>query len=375
MSLADSLLLDLLPRAGRPGRETAVRLDLVRAVGVGEVRRRRRDDAATAGLRTDATRPGYRAIWQDAADELGAQLTDLSGGFFELRRGAARTRVWNHWVALDDAVTLRFALDKLHCHRTLIQTGLPVPEHIAMQAGDLSPGEAFLARDPRPCVVKPAAGFGGSGITTGVRDARQLQRAALRARRTSQQLLLERQAAGLVHRMLYLDGELLDVVRRYPPTISGDGRCTIAELVAAENRRRIDAASEGPPWLLRVDLDCIFTLQAAGLTPRSVPAAGARVTIKTAVSQNRSDENEHVPRAQVGDALVAEGSRAVAALGLRLAAVEIVTPDSRRGLADSGGVVLEVNGTPGLHYHYEIRDPSDAVRVAVPILRSLLGLS
>jgi len=374
-SLADTLLLKLLPRVGRPGREAAVRLDLVRSIGIVEARRRRSDDAAIAGMRTDGTRPGYRMIWQDAARELGAELTDLSRGFFEIRRGTTSIRVWNHWVPLDDAVTLKLALDKTLCHRELIKIGLPVPEHVEFDAGDLSPGAAFLASAAGPCVVKPIAAFGGSGITTSVRDTQQLRRAALRARRTSKQLLIERQVPGWVHRMLYLDGELLDVVRRHPPSITGDGSSTIAELVAEENNRRMQAAREGPPWLLRIDLDSIFTLQAAGLTPRSVPASGAAVAIKTAVSQNRPEENEHVAPARLAEALVAEGRRAVEVLGLRLAAVEIVTPDTGRGLTDAGGIVLEVNGTPGLHYHYEILEPANAIRVAVPILRTLLRLT
>ena len=373
-SLIDAILLDALSRAGRPGREVAVRLDLLRSIGLREARQRHSDDEAIAGMRHDGARAGYRSMWLDAARELGAQLTDLSRGFFDIQCGAARTRVWNHWVPLDDAVRLRFALDKPLCHKTLRDAGVPVPEHVEFTADDLSRGEEFLSAGTVPCVVKPAGAFGGSGITTGVRDVRQLQRAVLRARRTSERLLLERQAAGWVHRMLYLDGRLLDVVRRHPPSVTGDGSSTVAELVAGENRRRMNAARDGPPWLLRIDLDSIFTLQAHGLTPRSVPARGATVTVKTSVSQNRADENEHVARARVSDDLVAEGRRAVDALGLRLAAVEIVTPDAERALAQAGGVVIEVNGTPGLHYHYEIREPSKGVRVAVPILRTLLGL-
>lgn len=352
-----------------------MRLDVLRAAGVGEVRQRRSIDGMVARIRNDGTHPGYRAIWRDAAREVGAQLTDLSRGYFAIDRGAKSVRVWNHWVPLDDAVTLRFALDKALCHRTLLAAGLPVPEHVEFEVGDQSSGEAFLARGIGPCVLKPSAASSGSGITTGVRDARQLQRAVLRARRTSERLLLERQATGCVYRMLYLDGDLLDVVRRHPPRVTGDGSSTVGELVGAENDRRMRAAREGPPLLLRVDLDSIFTLEASGLTPRSVPAAGTTVAVKTVVSQNRAEENERVPLDRMSEILVLEGRRAVEALGLRLAAVEIVTPDTERGLAACGGVVIEVNGTPGLHYHYEIREPVNATRVAVPILRASLGLT
>ena len=56
-----------------------------------------------------------------------------------------------------------------------------------------------------------------------------------------------------------------------------------------------------------------------------------------------------------------------------MAGVDLVTADLSRPLAESGGAILEVNGTPGLHYHYEVADRPSATHVAIPILRALLG--
>ena len=50
--------------------------------------------------------------------------------------------------------------------------------------------------------------------------------------------------------------------------------------------------------------------------------------------------------------VVDEAIRAVAAVGLRLAGVDIITPDLGKGIADAGGAIVEVNSPPGLHYHY-----------------------
>ena len=63
---------------------------------------------------------------------------------------------------------------------------------------------------------------------------------------------------------------------------------------------------------------------------------------------------------------------AAACVGLRLAGVDLVTPSLEGSLAETGGVVLEVNCTPGLHHHYLVAEPDRATRVAVPILRRLL---
>jgi cyanophycin synthetase len=178
--------------------------------------------------------------------------------------------------------------------------------------------------------------------------------------------------SGESYRLLYLDGTLLDAVRRHLPRVTGDGRSTIAQLIAAENRRRARVARWAVVDWLPVDLDCRWALRAAGWSLRSVPPAGRDVVVRRATRWGGETDNESV-RAILGSALIAEGAKAAAALGVRLAGVDVITSDPRVGLQESGGVINEVNTTPGLHYHYQVRNPEAMVPVAVSILRLLLG--
>jgi cyanophycin synthetase len=317
---------------------------------------------------------GYAAMWSQAARDAGAEVVDLGGGFLELRKGPARTRVWGHWVAVDDIVTRRLALEKAVAHRMLRAAGLPVPEQAPFAARDLAPALAFLRGASGACFVKPAGGSGGAGATGCVVSPRQLRRAARRAARRSRSLLIERQVAGDVYRLLFLDGELLDVIRRDPPRVTGDGASTVAALIAAENRRRFAAAGArgASPWLLTIDLDCIFTLERAGSSLASVPPPGERVAVKTAVNSNGPEDNESVHGA-VGEALIAQAALAAQVIGVRLAGVDVVPPDPAAALDRAGGVILEVNATPGLGYHYAVRNPGRTDPVATQILRRLLA--
>lgn len=360
-----------LDRGGQPGRELAVRLDLLRSTGVRYAFQRRREEAEVSRIGAAATRAVYRSIWQDAADELGAQLSELHGEFLEIARGGPSTRVWRHWVPLDDAVTMRLALDKLATHQVLSRAGLPVPEHQEFDAQDPAGGREFLERQPDGCVVKPAASASGSGTTAGVRTLAQLVRARVRAARIDRRLLIERQVEGELYRLLFCDGELLDTVRRRSPRVTGDGRTSIRGLIAAENARRLDLARPIAMPILRVDLDCLFALEAAGLELSSVPREGLTVPVKTVASQNRIEDNETVRQA-IAPELVAEARLAATEVGLRLAGVDLITTDLGRSLEASGGAIIEVNGTPGLHYHYQVADDANATRVARPILRRLL---
>jgi cyanophycin synthetase len=159
----------------------------------------------------------------------------------------------------------------------------------------------------------------------------------------------------------------VDVVRRDVPHVTGDGRSTILELIEHENERRLDSGRALST--IAVDLDCILTLAVSGRRPSSVPAAGERVQVKSASSENSEDENRTVR--EHSQEVVDECAEAVRAVGLRLAGVDLVTPDINRPIAETGGAIIEVNGTPGFQYHYVVADPANATRVAIPVLERI----
>lgn len=328
--------------------------------------RERHPDARRAGEH----RSGFYAdAWRDAAAHLGASVELLNNDVLEIRHGSACTRVRQTITAADDPVTLAIAGNKPLAYRLLARQGLHLPRYLEFTLGDISQAVDFIAGSRMEWVVKPANGAAGRGVTTGVRSRSDLIRAAVAAAAYEPHLLVEQQIEGDVYRLLYLDGLLLDAVLRKGPTITGDGRSTIGQLVESENRARLADGAKRAQVLLSVDLDMRRTLERQGLSPSSVPTKGARLTVKTVINENSTADN--LPAATlVCKSVVEEGAAAAAAVGARLAGVDIVTRDPRVSLAASGGVILEVNTTPGYHYHYHQRD--GGVPVAIPVLAWLL---
>lgn len=311
----------------------------------------------------------YEDVWREAARELGATFEVLGNEICRISGTGASTRVYNNDTALDDPVTLRVALDKPLVHTMLRSHGLPTPNHAEFSLNHLNKAYQFLAQH-RLCVVKPADGTGGgNGVTTGIETRRQLLMAAVRAAGFSPRLLVEEQVKGDTIRLLYLDGQLLDAVKRSPPTVLGDGRSRISQLVQSLNRRRLDAGYELAQVTLKYDLDMKRTLARQDLSWRSVPADGQRVVLKGVINDNMADENESIVD-RVSESIIAAGRRAAELIGTRLAGIDIITPDIRQGLEEAGGKILEVNTTPGFHYHYFKQ--GGACRVAVPILKTCL---
>lgn len=366
-----TVLLGRLADLGTPGRAVGPTADVLRSEGLRAAVEWRRSKGGPDW--TEAARDRvYREIWDDAISYHGLEHVELAGGFLLIGSPGRQTLVRDRNVMLDYDVTIQLALDKAAVHSLLAAEGIPMARSREFDAGDPARGLDFLAGTEGACVVKPRGSAGGDAVTCGVRTDEHFERARLWARRRHSSLIIEEQAEGFEFRFLFLDGDLLDVLARRPPEVIGDGRSTVAELIAGENRRRAGRRGEIAVLPLGVDLDCLLTLERNGLSLRSVPASGTTVVVKTSTNQSAAEQVQTVPLDAVGGSLTTDARAAAHATGLRFAAVELITSDPMSSLRDAGGVVVEVNGTPGLHYHYLVADTERHVPVARPLLKVLL---
>ncbi|MBC8353578.1 MAG: hypothetical protein H8E66_16385 [Planctomycetes bacterium] len=312
----------------------------------------------------------YLNMWSRAAKEIGATVVQTNGDLLTVSRDGAEAKLFRNYTDLDGPVTLRAAGTKPLVHEVLRTQSIPTPDHQTFSLNRLDVAFKFL-RTHVSCVVKPAAGTGaGAGVTTGITTRQQLINATITAAGHGGELLIEQQIAGKNLRLLYLDGKLLDAVERRPPTVIGDGKATVARLVRNANKDRRERGSNAAQVFLSRDLDLERTLADQGLSWRAVPEAGKAVRVKTVINDNAVADNVSVVDV-VADEIVEIGRLAAHAIGVRLAGVDVVTPDFTTDLITSRGVVLEINTTPGLYIHEGNRPLS----VAIPVLEACLNQS
>ncbi|MEX2141089.1 MAG: hypothetical protein WD894_17620 [Pirellulales bacterium] len=344
---------------------------ILRALSIGyRVRRSLHRRSAAARLADQCRSAFYDRAWRGAADELGASIRSLGSHIHEVELDRVRARVNRNDTSLDDPVTLAIAGDKPLVYRLLSEARIPVPRHREFTLPKFAMAIEFLRRVPGPCVVKPAKDTGaGHGVTTGVNSRYALIQAAAAAAAHGSELLIEEQVAGDSFRLFCLDGQVLDAIRRTCPTVVADGKSTVRELVRRTNAERVEQGAKLSQVMLTVDLDMRHTLARQGLTLRSVPEAGRRVVLKTVSNENLGSENIPATEALCHE-VIETGARAAQIIGARLAGIDIVTPDPSVPLSENGGVVLEVNTTPGYYYHYhQCGKPFPA---ATHVLRRLL---
>lgn len=358
-----------------PLRAAAVRLQLVGLIGpAGAVRRQlleRRLDRLGRGRVQDSF---YSRVWEEAADLVGAHVDTLPEGGLRIRRGRDSILISRKDVRLNNPAAIQLAADKPRASSTLDKAGLQVPANLGFDVRGVEPAIDFLRAQEGPCVIKPASDTGGgAGVTGGIERPSDLVRAALKASRWASELLIERQAPGRLYRLLLLDGELLDVIKRVPAAVEGDGRSTISRLICHENDSRL-ADPDDIGYVLRPDLETILALRGQDLTMSSVPAGGVRVQVKVTTSQS-GPLDTRTYRGDLSEAILRDARRAAELVGLRFAGVDVITPDPSKPLEETGGIIVELNGEPGLQHHYQVARPREATRVAIPILERLLAES
>ena len=265
-------------------------------------------------------------------------------------------------------IAVELASDKEETNRILASLGLPVPRQELVQ----SETQAVRAakRIGYPVVTKPLDGNHGRGISIGLASDDEVARGFELAREHSRSVIVESFMEGEDHRLLVVNGELVAATRRTPGHVVGDGRHTVEELVEIVNRDpRRGVGHEKVLTRLELDKQAMAVLARAGLGPRSVPAEGDVVYLRSTANLSTGGT-----ATDVTDVIHPDNRemaiRAIRAIGLDIGGVDFLTKNIAESYRKIGGGICEVNAAPGLRMHVAPSDgkPRD---VAGPILDML----
>jgi len=325
--------------------------------------------------------PMYKKIWQEAAEKVSAEFFQIDQGIWKVVYDNRMTVINNYKVELDNPVILDLAGQRSLCFRLLQEKGLPVPDHLLFKYDDLEKVKEFLKQlGENYFVIKPANGTSGArGISTHIRTLRECWSAIALASTYGEEVIIEKFIAGESYRLLVLDGKVIHVSRRRGNWIKCDGKSTIAQLI-----KKTDTFSHHDPTkndLLSIkfnDRDMTAQLKFQGLTLNSIPDAQQGVIVKSNPIANekflefRTVFNEDAT-GMVSKDLCDQAVRAARVLNSKFAGVDIITIDPKMPLEESGGVINEINTTPGLHHHYNLQN-DQGLSSAVPVLKYLLNI-
>ena len=283
----------------------------------------------------------------------------LRPALFVARIGG-RTHAWNMTrCGITSTIGAQIAGRKDYARQLLRDAGLSVAA-----GGSYRPDqrERALARAEQvgwPVMVKPAGGSKGRGVAMATSPGEFAS--AWQALADTATIVVEKRVAGDEGRFLVVDGRCVAVAGRIPAHVIGDGRSTVAELVAAKNTAR----GQNP--------HLAGHLVPTGPNPDLVPTIGQRVVL-----DHRGGYSSGADSVDLTDTVhpsyrqIAE--RAYAAIPhLGLAGIDIIATDWSQPAAPDNHIVVEVNSRPAIgahHFPWEGK-PRD---VAAAIVDACLGV-
>jgi acyl-CoA synthetase (AMP-forming)/AMP-acid ligase II/D-alanine-D-alanine ligase-like ATP-grasp enzyme len=280
-----------------------------------------------------------------AAHAKGVPFRHLGLGVFQLGWGARARHIDRSSTLLDSAIGAKLSQNKVATGGLLRSAGLPAAVHAVAATHDAARRAA--GRIGWPVVVKPVDRDRGEGVTVDVADDQTLRVAFDEAVRLSKakQAIIERQVDGVCHRLFVANGKLLYAVKRLPMSVSGNGRQTVAELVASE----FEAQQRLPPWtrsaIRPLDAMALAAMAAAGFAASSIPDSGTRVPLRRIESTEWGGVDEEVTE-QIHPENLRVALAATALFGLNVAGIDIISPDISRPWHENGAIINEVNFTP-----------------------------
>lgn len=308
-------------------------------------------DAEYAGLIARSRRKEVSratALMLLAAHTRGMHAEVTGGDGVQFGQGALQRLAHSSLAGDESLPSVILAQNKAQTSKRLAQLGLPVPRHVSVQTT-----EAAIRAAERlgfPVVVKPLRGAHGNGITVGVRDVESMAQAVERARMGGKRpaILVEEPVRGAAHRLLVIGGRFASAVRMDQPRVHGDGRRSISQLIAALNA---DPVRDGVRLFpIDIDQEVLQCIAAAGRTLETVPGEGEEVLLRGASNFSRGSTTTEVSDV-IHPAHVELAERATAALGLRIAGVDLICSDIALAPEAAGTRIIEVNARPGLFTH------------------------
>ncbi len=283
----------------------------------------------------------------DAASERGIPSIRLNeGNLVQLGYGVAQRRIWTAETDRTSAIAEGISRDKDLTKQLLSAAGVPVPEGKTVD----SAADAWQAAQDIgvPVVVKPSDGNHARGVSLNLRTQEEVEAAFVAAEKEGSEVLVERFIPGQEHRLLVVGDKVVAATRGEITRISGDGRSTVAELIAAQVNTdpRRGEEEQFPLDIVRLDDSVVqLLLQRQGLSADSVLPRG-----QTAVVQRTGNMANDVT-ALVHPDIAHQMALAARVVGLDIAGIDLVVEDIGSPLAPQGGAIVEVNAGPGLLMH------------------------
>lgn len=226
---------------------------------------------------------------------------------------------------------------------------------VVMDDDELTDAEVFLGSFGR-VVVKPESSFGSQGLTLDVTTKDELHAAVEKARNVrqlSEAVLVQEQIGGREFRFAVLNENVVSVLLREPAQVIGDGRSTIAQLIARDDEMRQSISQRS-----MVEYPAMNTIVSLDYDELYVPTKGEIVPLATSTMiSGGASVYEMID--EIDPSYKQLAKKLAHEFGAEFIVVDLMIEDHAQPLTRDNIYFLEFNKAPALKMFYATRNNKD----------------
>lgn len=242
----------------------------------------------------------------------------------------------------------------------LSQHGLSVPTQFITSS--LKDANNHLTTRSYPLVLKPNDALAGRDVYTNVNSLKEAKMIAQKILSKYKHLLIEDYLIGNDYRFLVLNHQVIGVLQRLWPTVTGDGKSSIKKLIKTHSKfTRIGLGDQ-----------VISALKNQGHTLSDILPQGKIVRVRSNANQATGGTVISYPLAEIHPEIIELASQATKLAQVNLSGVDIMIRDHTQPVKNNAAII-ELNHSPCFVMHMH-PDQGPAVDTPTLILKSIFNL-
>ncbi|QWQ38257.1 bifunctional glutamate--cysteine ligase GshA/glutathione synthetase GshB [Gemella sp. zg-570] len=296
-----------------------------------------------------------QALMSDAiAQGISIKILDEQDQFLKLSYGKHTEYVKNgNMTKYDTYISPLIMENKVVTKKILAENNFRVPKSYQYNSIDKAKSEFEKIRG-KAIVIKPKSTNFGLGITifkNGINNLDDYEKALSIALKEDKEIMVEEFIEGTEYRFFVLGDKTLAVLLRVPANVIGNGKSTIAELVAKKNENSLRGDGLSSP-LKKIQLGDIELLQLKeqGLNATSILAEGKIAYLRA--NSNISTGGDSIDMTdRVDESYKKLAVEITQAMGAKICGVDLIIEDIEAVATNKNYGVIEANFNPMMMMH------------------------